>query len=174
MGSVLFRLLVAIALRAGLNPNDLKLVTARLRLRRAGRCPGWLGRLMRRRGYPRVMLEVRAIMSRRSTPDTANEVRALRGRRPDDRRRLVRHRHRHQRVGEVDAAQRRRRRVCRRRGHDPPGWPRHHALARAPARGAHRPRLSEPVQRHRAGDVRSPRTWRWRRGAGVGAGSAGR
>jgi putative ABC transport system permease protein len=28
MGSVLFRLLVAIALRAGLNPNDLKLVTA--------------------------------------------------------------------------------------------------------------------------------------------------
>ena len=28
MGSVLFRLLVAIALRCGLNPNDLKLVTA--------------------------------------------------------------------------------------------------------------------------------------------------
>ena len=28
MGSVLFRLLVAIALRGGLNPNDLKLVTA--------------------------------------------------------------------------------------------------------------------------------------------------
>ena len=28
MGSVLFRLLVAIALRAGLDPNDLKLVTA--------------------------------------------------------------------------------------------------------------------------------------------------
>jgi putative ABC transport system permease protein len=28
MGSVLFRLLVAIALRWGLNPNDLKLVTA--------------------------------------------------------------------------------------------------------------------------------------------------
>ena len=28
MGSVLFRLLVAIALRLGLNPNDLKLVTA--------------------------------------------------------------------------------------------------------------------------------------------------
>jgi putative tryptophan/tyrosine transport system permease protein len=28
MGSVLFRLLVATALRAGLNPNDLKLVTA--------------------------------------------------------------------------------------------------------------------------------------------------
>ena len=28
MGSVLFRLLVAIALRAGLNPNDLKLMTA--------------------------------------------------------------------------------------------------------------------------------------------------
>ena len=30
MGSVLFRLLVAIALRAGLNPNDLKLITALL------------------------------------------------------------------------------------------------------------------------------------------------
>jgi len=28
MGSVLFRLLVAIALRAGLDPNDLKLITA--------------------------------------------------------------------------------------------------------------------------------------------------
>jgi putative ABC transport system permease protein len=28
LGSVLFRLLVAIALRAGLDPNDLKLVTA--------------------------------------------------------------------------------------------------------------------------------------------------
>jgi len=28
MGSVLFRLLVAMALRLGLNPNDLKLVTA--------------------------------------------------------------------------------------------------------------------------------------------------
>ena len=50
MGSVLFRLLVAVALRAGLNPNDLKLITAafvfvalvlpdtlaRLRHRRAG------------------------------------------------------------------------------------------------------------------------------------------
>jgi len=28
MGSILFRLLVAIALRAGLDPNDLKLITA--------------------------------------------------------------------------------------------------------------------------------------------------
>jgi len=28
MGSVLFRLIVALALRGGLNPNDLKLVTA--------------------------------------------------------------------------------------------------------------------------------------------------
>jgi putative ABC transport system permease protein len=50
MGSVLFRLLVAVALRAGLNPNDLKLMTAvfvflalvlpdaltRVRYRRAG------------------------------------------------------------------------------------------------------------------------------------------
>jgi putative ABC transport system permease protein len=28
MGSVLFRLIVALALRGGLNPNDLKLITA--------------------------------------------------------------------------------------------------------------------------------------------------
>ena len=28
MGSILFRLIVAIALRGGLNPNDLKLITA--------------------------------------------------------------------------------------------------------------------------------------------------
>ena len=28
MGSILFRLLIAIALRWGLNPNDLKLITA--------------------------------------------------------------------------------------------------------------------------------------------------
>jgi putative ABC transport system permease protein len=47
MGSVLFRLLVAIALRAGLNPNDLKLVTA-LFVFAALVLPGWLGRLSRR------------------------------------------------------------------------------------------------------------------------------
>jgi putative ABC transport system permease protein len=47
MGSVLFRLLVAIALRAGLNPNDLKLVTA-LFVFVALVLPDWLGRLSRR------------------------------------------------------------------------------------------------------------------------------
>ena len=43
-GSVIFRLLVAIALRWGLNPNDLKLVTA-LFVFAALVLPGWLQRL---------------------------------------------------------------------------------------------------------------------------------
>jgi len=47
MGSVLFRLLVALALRAGLNPNDLKLVTA-LFVFVALILPGLLARLQRR------------------------------------------------------------------------------------------------------------------------------
>jgi putative tryptophan/tyrosine transport system permease protein len=47
MGSLLFRLLVAIALRAGLNPNDLKLVTA-LFVFAALILPGVLGGLRRR------------------------------------------------------------------------------------------------------------------------------
>jgi putative ABC transport system permease protein len=50
MGSVLFRLLVAIALRAGLNPNDLKLVTAAF-VFAALILPDLLGRL-RQRGAP--------------------------------------------------------------------------------------------------------------------------
>jgi putative tryptophan/tyrosine transport system permease protein len=48
MGSVLFRLLVAIALRWGLNPNDLKLVTAAFVLA-ALVVPGLVARLRRRR-----------------------------------------------------------------------------------------------------------------------------
>ncbi len=48
MGSVFFRLLVAIALRAGLNPNDLKLVTA-LFVFSALVLPGLGARLRRRR-----------------------------------------------------------------------------------------------------------------------------
>ena len=46
MGSVLFRLLVAIALRWGLNPNDLKLITA-LFVFAALVLPGFLGRFKR-------------------------------------------------------------------------------------------------------------------------------
>lgn len=49
MGSVLFRLLVAIALRAGLNPNDLKLITA-VFVFAALVLPGLLARLGRREG----------------------------------------------------------------------------------------------------------------------------
>lgn len=48
-GSVLFRLLVAIALRWGLNPNDLKLITAIFVLA-ALILPGLLGKLRRRTG----------------------------------------------------------------------------------------------------------------------------
>lgn len=50
MGSVLFRLLVAIALRAGLNPNDLKLVTA-LFVFAALVLPGMLSRLRRKASH---------------------------------------------------------------------------------------------------------------------------
>lgn len=46
-GSVLFRELVAIALRAGLNPNDLKLITA-IFVFVALVLPGWIGKLKRR------------------------------------------------------------------------------------------------------------------------------
>jgi putative ABC transport system permease protein len=48
MGSVLFRLLIAIALRAGLNPNDLKLVTAAF-VFLALILPGMIERMRRRR-----------------------------------------------------------------------------------------------------------------------------
>ena len=51
MGSVLFRLLVAIALRGGLNPNDLKLVTA-VFVFLALILPGLLTRLGSRRARP--------------------------------------------------------------------------------------------------------------------------
>ena len=44
MGSILFRLLVAIALRWGLNPNDLKLITA-LFVFAALVLPGFMGTL---------------------------------------------------------------------------------------------------------------------------------
>ncbi len=44
LGTILFRLLIAIALRWGLNPNDLKLVTA-LFVFAALVVPGWFGRL---------------------------------------------------------------------------------------------------------------------------------
>jgi len=47
MGSVLFRLIVALALRGGLNPNDLKLITA-LFVFVALVLPGYLRQLRRR------------------------------------------------------------------------------------------------------------------------------
>jgi len=51
MGSVLFRLLVAIALRWGLNPNDLKLITAAF-VFLALVTPGFLGKLKRGKPAP--------------------------------------------------------------------------------------------------------------------------
>lgn len=50
MGSILFRLLVAVALRWGLNPNDLKLITA-LFVFAALVLPGLMGKLKRRKTY---------------------------------------------------------------------------------------------------------------------------
>ncbi len=47
LGTILFRLLIAIALRWGLNPNDLKLVTA-VFVFAALVAPGWFGSLTRR------------------------------------------------------------------------------------------------------------------------------
>jgi putative tryptophan/tyrosine transport system permease protein len=52
MGSVLFRLIVALALRGGLNPNDLKLITA-LFVFVALVLPGFLRQLKRRPGVVR-------------------------------------------------------------------------------------------------------------------------
>ena len=49
MGSILFRLLIAIALRWGLNPNDLKLITA-VFVFGALILPQWIGRWSRRKG----------------------------------------------------------------------------------------------------------------------------
>ena len=77
MGSILFRLLVAVALRWGLSPNDLKLITAafvflalilpkmmdtaRVRAAEVGPCLRF------------------AVFARLSTPERPNEVRALQG-----------------------------------------------------------------------------------------------
>ena len=56
MGSVLFRLLVAIALRAGLDPNDLKLVTA-VFVFAALILPGVLARMRARKSVESLALE---------------------------------------------------------------------------------------------------------------------
>ncbi len=83
MGSVLFRLLVAIALRGGLNPNDLKLVTA-VFVFLALVLPGLVTRLEQRQaqapGGGAVARCSRSTPIRKTfNPDTPNEVRALQG-----------------------------------------------------------------------------------------------
>ena len=78
MGSVLFRLLVAMALRWGLNPNDLKLDHRGLRLRARLIVPQFL---REEAAAERTCLKFKA-SARHSMPDTPNEVRALRGGEP--------------------------------------------------------------------------------------------
>src|SRR5213078_60050 len=90
MGSVLFRLIIAVALRWGLNPNDLKLVTAIF----------VFGALV----VPTAMQKVRR---RAASACAAKRVAA-------DRRRLVRYRDRNERLRKIDAAQRGGRQFLRR------------------------------------------------------------
>ena len=80
MGSVLFRLIVALALRGGLNPNDLKIVTA-VFVFVALVLPGFLQRLRRRRAGAKrdARCWPSRTRARRSTPARPNEVRALQG-----------------------------------------------------------------------------------------------
>ena len=113
MGSVLFRLLVAIALRWGLNPNDLKLITAifvfaalvlpdlraAAAMRRAARAKAALSRCS----------QISRARRRRSIRAPSNEVRALHGVSLTLEEGSVRHHHRDERLGQVDAAQRGRR-----------------------------------------------------------------
>ena len=169
MGSVLFRLIVAIALRWGLNPNDLKLVTA-VFVFGALVLPTCLDRRGRRAAIRRGLTRCCSSVScrRRSSAGTPNEVRALQRRVAADRGRLVRHRHRHERLRKIDAAQRGRRHASSSiagtiaiAGEDVTRWPEHRR------RRLDRPRLSEPLQRHRADDDdrREPRAGRAPRAA---------
>ncbi len=151
MGSVLFRLLVAIALRGGLNPNDLKLITAAfvfLAPRPAWRAAPAGRRVRRERADHAAVTD----LFKTFNPGTPNEVRALQGVAHAGRG-LVRHRDRQQRVGEVDAAQRGGGDVPRGPRLDPPRRDGRHRVARAPARVDDRPGVPEPVQRHGAVDV---------------------
>ena len=78
MGSVLFRLLVAIALRWGLDPNDLKLITAAF-VFAALVMPDLARRCVRGSSSPakrRIRCSDRGI-SKTFNPGTPNEVRAL-------------------------------------------------------------------------------------------------
>jgi len=77
MGSVLFRLLVAVALRWGLSPNDLKLITAGFVLRSI--VPQFLRKKRLRSAHAdSPMLEIQSV-AKTFNADTPNEVRSLRG-----------------------------------------------------------------------------------------------
>ena len=145
MGSVLFRLLVAVALRFGLNPNDLKLITAAF-VFVALIFPAFVSRVLAPGAEERACLRL-PTSRRRFTPARPTKS-APAGREPDDRTQLVRVRDRHQRLRQVDPAECRGRDVSHRFRTDFPQRHRHHPLARAPPGETHRPRVSGPVQRH--------------------------
>ena len=185
MGSVLFRLLVALALRGGLDPNDLKLVTAvfvflALSRRIAARVTGPSRTQGTKAGAPRsdgrVMPDLRdassvdrserpgeAMLEFERLSKTFNPASPERGqsasrRRPDHCRRILRRRRGHERFGQID--------VCSMRWPEPSSrmtgafaWPGgRDPLAGAPARRAHRPGISESLQRHCRRRCRLPRT----------------
>ena len=76
MGSVLFRLLVAIALRWGLNPNDLKLITAAF-VFLALIVPGFVNRMQHAEGGGQCLRS--RPFSKTFNAGTPNEVRSLQG-----------------------------------------------------------------------------------------------
>ena len=149
MGSVLFRLLVAIALRWGLNPNDLKLITAAF-VFIALIAPALL-RKLKPAAQPTSaqpdMLEI-SNLDKTFNPNTPNEVRALRnvslrlergsflliiGTNGSGKSTLL------NAVAGTFIADAGRITLAGRR---------HHPLARTPSGKTDRPRVSEPVQRH--------------------------
>ena len=168
LGSLLFRLMVALALRRGLDPNDLKLITAAFVFAAlvlpkvfAGRTrpsPGGLAVWgASDHGVARAARGLQDVQPRypRRGPRPA-------GRRPDGRAGELRRRDRDQRLGQEHDAELGRRIVPGRRRHDPAGRPGDHRLAGAPPRAADRPGLSGPAGRHLAValDRREPRPGR--------------
>ena len=113
-GSIVYRLLIAVSLRLGIDPTDLKLLTAVLVVV-ALSIPTVRRKVVRdeRAEAPVGCSDVRKVFF----PGTANEVVALDGVDLRRARRPVRHHHRLERLGQVDPAQRDRRHVPADRRH---------------------------------------------------------
>ncbi len=112
MGSLLFRLMVALALRWGLDPNDLKLITAAF-VFAALVLPKAFASRPRARGPRRerltmALLEMRGVYQDVQPRHARRGPRAA-GRRPDDRAGELRRGDRHQRLGQEHDAELRRR-----------------------------------------------------------------